>query len=85
MKGIKRHELSTLCIQHGFFKWLAGAAPESLFKEYIGVLDGVLDFRVQEFIQHYITIPSFSEERLILQLNHHYANFPDILFPAHVP
>ena len=80
MKGIKRHELRTLSINHRFFKWLAGAAPDSLFKEYSRVLDGVLDFRVQEFIQRYVTNPSFSEERLILQLNHHYANFPSTYF-----
>lgn len=80
MKGINRHELRTLHIKHKLFKWLAGAAPESLFKEYVGVLDGVLDFRVQEFIQQYITIPPFSEERLILQINHHYSNFPSSYF-----
>jgi cyclomaltodextrinase len=80
MKGIKRQELRTLRITHSFFKWLAGAAPESLFREYIGVLDGVLDFKVQEFIRRYITIPSVSEERLILQLNHHYSNFPTSYF-----
>ena len=80
MKGVKRQELRTLRIPNKYFKWLAGAAPESLFREYIGVLDGVLDFKVQEFIQRYVTIPSVSEERLILQLNHHYSNYPSSYF-----
>jgi cyclomaltodextrinase len=80
MKGIRRQELRTLGITHSFFKWLAGAAPESLFKEYVGVLDGVLDFKVQEFIQRYITNPSISEERLIIELNHHYSSFPASYF-----
>jgi len=80
MKGIKRHELRTLNINNKFFKWLAGAASESLFREYVGVLDGVLDFKVQEFIQRYITNPSFSEERLILELNHHYSHYPASYF-----
>ena len=80
MKGVKRRELRTLNIKNKFFKWLAGAAPESLFMEYIGVLDGVLDFKVQEFIQRYITNPSFPEERLILELNHHYSYYPASYF-----
>jgi glycosidase len=80
MKGIKRQELRTLGITHRFLKWLAGAAPESMFQEYIGVLDGVLDFKVQEFIQRYITNPSIPEERLIIELNHHYSNFPTSYF-----
>jgi cyclomaltodextrinase len=80
MKGIKRQELRTLKITKKYLKWLAGAAPESLFKEYIGVLDGVLDFKVQQIIQHYITTPSFSEQRLILELNHHYSLYPASYF-----
>lgn len=80
MKGIKRQELRTLNIKNRYFKWLAGAAPESLFKEYIGVLDGVLDFKVQEFIHRYITNPSFPETRLILELNHHYSYYPSFYF-----
>jgi len=80
MKGIKRHELRTIQIHNKFIKWLAGAAPESLFKEYIGELDGVLDFKAQELIKKYCTVPSVSKQRFINQLNHHYSKFPPSYF-----
>jgi len=80
MKGIKRHELRTIQIHNKLFKWLAGAASKSLCKEYIGELDGVLDFKVQELIKKYCTVPSVSEQRLINQLNRHYSNFPPSYF-----
>jgi cyclomaltodextrinase len=80
MKGIKRQELRTLGVRRRFLKWLAGPAPESLFQEYVGVLDGLLDFKVQEFIQSYITNPKVPEERLIIELNHHYSNYPASYF-----
>ncbi len=51
MMGIKRQELNTLQVRNKFFKWLSGAASESLLKEYVGELDGVLDFKVLELIQ----------------------------------
>jgi glycosidase len=80
MKGIKRHELPTIQINNRFFKWLAGATPIGLFQEYIGELDGVLDFKVQEFIKKYCTVPSISEESLTHQLSHHYSKFPTSYF-----
>jgi cyclomaltodextrinase len=77
LKGIKRSELRTVQIHHKLLTWLTGgAAPEGLFREYIGELDGVLDFKVQEIIKKYITASSHSDEKLMLQLNHHYSFFP---------
>lgn len=80
MKGIKYQELRTINVKNKLCKWLAGAAPESLFLEYVGVLDGVLDFKVQEFILRYIISPSAAEERLVLDLNHHYSHYPASYF-----
>jgi glycosidase len=80
MMGIKKHELQTLQVRHKFFKWLSGASSVNLFKEYLGELDGVLDFKVQELIKKYVTDPKISEEMLVKQLNSHYASFPDGFF-----
>ncbi|MBN1280289.1 MAG: hypothetical protein JXA00_01425 [Candidatus Thermoplasmatota archaeon] len=77
MKGIKRQDLPTIQIRHKFFKWLSGAAPERLFTEYIGELDGVLDFKVQELIKKHVTDPRFTKPKLLTALNNHYAPCPD--------
>jgi glycosidase len=77
MMGIKRHELQTLQVRNKFLKWLSGAASDPLFNEYLGELDGVLDFRVQELIKKYTTDQKITEEILVKQLNNHYAHFPD--------
>jgi glycosidase len=80
MMGIKRQELNTLQVRNKFFKWFSGAASESLLKEYVGELDGVLDFKVQDLIKKYVTDPKITEEMLITLLERHYTNYPDNYF-----
>lgn len=83
MMGIKRRELRTLGIRKKFLKWLSGAASETLFKEYIGELDGVLDFKVQELLRRFVTDPNFSEKMLDRFLEKHYECFPsEYLLPV---
>ncbi len=77
MMGIKRHELRTLQVQHKFLKWLSGESSENLFKEYIGTLNGILDFKVQELIKRFVVNKNISENTLRKQLNKHYAQFPE--------
>jgi len=77
MMGIKQQELRTLQVRNKLFKWLSGAASDNLFKEYIGELDGVLDFKVRELIKKYVTDPKISEKMLEKQLKNHYACFPE--------
>jgi len=77
MMGIKRQELNTLQLRNKFLKWFSGASSDTLFKEYIGQLDGVLDFKVQEMMKKYVTDPRISEKTLIKQLQTHYTHFPD--------
>ncbi len=77
MMGIRRTELQTLQVRHKYLKWLSGDSSDSLFKEYIGTLDGVLDFKVQELIKQYIIHKTISENTLRKQLNKHYKQFPD--------
>lgn len=80
MLGIKRKELKTINIKNRFFKWLFGAASDSLLKEYVGELDGVLDFKFQEIIKNYIQHHDISKEVLQKLLKRHYAHFPDNYF-----
>jgi cyclomaltodextrinase len=77
MMGIKKQELRTIQVGNKFLKWISGAASEGLFKEYVGELDGVLDFKVQELIKKYVTSPKTSQKMLTKQLNKHYACFPE--------
>lgn len=83
MMGIKQKELRTLQIRNKFFKWLSGAASDNLLKEYIGELDGVLDFRVRELIKKHMTNPKITAKKLEKQLKNHYARFPEnFLLPS---
>jgi len=77
MMGIKRHELRTLGVRHKYLKWLSGDASDHLFREYIGTLDGVLDFKVQELIRHYLIQHTISEHTFRKHIERHYARFPD--------
>lgn len=83
MMGIKKQELPTIHIRNKFFKWLRGAASDNLFKEYIGELDGVLDFFAQELLKRYVTDPRMTQQRLLRRLTTHYDHFPgDFLLPT---
>lgn len=77
MMGIKRSELKTINIKKKFFKWLFGATSDSLLKEYIGELDGVLDFKFQELIKKYVTNPYSSKQTFNKNIKRHFAHFPN--------
>ncbi len=77
MMGIKRRELRTINIKNKFFKWLFGASSDTLLKEYVGELDGVLDFRFQELLKRYVTNPNLSKQTLYKNINRHFSHFPD--------
>ena len=80
MKGIKLGELKTLNIKNKFLKWLIGSSSDKLLSEYIGELDGVLDFRFQELINWYIARGSLTKEDFNCQIKHHYDKYPENYF-----
>jgi len=82
MQGIKYSELKTINIKRKNLKWFFKANSDSLLKEYIGELDGVLDFSFQEIIKDYIFRKSSERARQVLnkKLNRHYQRFPDYYF-----
>jgi len=79
MIGIKYRELRTINIRWKFLKWLLGSSPDFLLKEYIGELDGVLDFRMQEILkQHVAWKPLFHQKKeLWAEIKKHYNKFPE--------
>ena len=80
MTGIKKKELRTIQVHNKFFRWLSGVASNHLLQEYIGELDGVLDFKVQELIQKHILNPRVTTKKLEKQLKKHYTHFTDNFF-----
>ena len=75
MRGIKFRELRTVNVRRKYLKWLQGEASDGLFKEYIGELDGVLDFAFQRIICNF-ALRRISKEEVIHQLQRHYRKFP---------
>jgi len=80
MMGIKKSELKTINIKRKYMKWLFGSASDRLFKQYLGELDGVLDFRFQELIRKYIIHANLSDISFKKRLEKHYSNFPNNYF-----
>lgn len=80
MMGIKRSELKTIHINNKFLKWLFGAASDSLLEEYIGELDGVLDFKLQELIRNYVVNSYSSKQTFDKNIKRHFAHFPNNYF-----
>jgi cyclomaltodextrinase len=75
MKGIKFNELNTINIKYKFLKWLSGAASDTLFKDFEMVLDGVLDFRLQELLKEYIAKETILKNEFYNKIESHYNNF----------
>ena len=80
MKGIRFNELKTINIKHKFSKWLLSESHDNLLKEYINVLDGVLDFRFQELLKNYIANDKLSKEQFNSKIENHYKKFPKNYF-----
>ena len=76
MKGIKFNDLKTINIKHKFLKWTFGSSSDLLLKEYIGELDGVLDFRLQELIRDYVAKGRITEKEFNHQIKSHYKKYP---------
>ena len=79
MKGVKFNELKTINIKHKFFKWLFGNSSDKLLKEYTGIIDGVLDFRLQELLREHIARRD-THQGLKKEIKNHYSKYPDDYF-----
>jgi len=77
MKGVKLTELKTLNLRNKYLKWLFGDSSDRLLMEYVGELDGILDFKFQELINNYIAKDNLSKKEFNFQLKRHYENYPE--------
>jgi glycosidase len=76
MQGIKFHELNTIHMDGKLWKWLRGNSSDTLLTSYIGVLDGVLDFRVQQLMKQYVSDASCSKNDLDAMFSNHFKKYP---------
>jgi len=78
MRGVKLGELKTIKTNHKFIKWLFGASSDNLLKEYIELLDGVLDFRIQELLREVIARENiqYIKKPLSKEIKKHYEQYP---------
>jgi cyclomaltodextrinase len=82
LMGIKFKELKTINIRKKYLYFLKSEAPEALFKEYIGELDGLLDFKFQNIIRDFVQ-NKFTKEKTLEKLQKHYKKFPpDFYLPT---
>ena len=75
MRGIKFKELTTVNIRRKYLKWFQGEASDGFFKEYIGELDGVLDFIFPRIIRDF-AVNKIAKKKVLNQLKRHYKKFP---------
>ncbi len=76
MQGIKLHELNSIHMDKKYWIWLRGNSSDTLLKSYVGIMDGVLDFRVQQLIKQHICDSSLSHNHLNVLLSEHYKKYP---------
>ncbi len=75
MRGVKLKELKTINIRNKYLKLLRCGALDNLLKEYIGELDGVVDFEFQRIIRDFVTNKT-TKKKVLNQLQKHYKKFP---------
>jgi len=55
-------DLKTIRIPNKRLIWFLGESPDMLYRNYDGILDGVLDFRVAKYLEDYALAPKRSTE-----------------------
>ncbi|KYK29262.1 hypothetical protein AYK20_06125 [Thermoplasmatales archaeon SG8-52-1] len=76
MMGIKYSELKTIKIKNKFIKWLMNPNSDNLLKQYHKKLDGVLDFKFQEYIRDYIAYNKLSKNEFEQKIDNHFKKYP---------
>lgn len=75
LMGIKFKELKTLNFKHKYLHLFNINSLDSMFREYVGELDGVLDFRFLHILCDYVS-RKITNDQLQRQLQKHYKKFP---------
>jgi glycosidase len=76
--GVTLRHYATVHMRYKLWRMLTGLRDRDLFYDYVGLLDGVLDFEVQGLIKDYVCGRSHVRTRLQLEqsIKRHYAAFP---------
>lgn len=75
MMGAKFKELRTINVRRKYLKLSRRGALDSLLKEYVGELDGVLDFEFQRIVRDFAA-NKITKKKVLNQLQKHYSKFP---------
>jgi glycosidase len=75
LMGIKCRELKTISIKHKFLRLFNLGTLDGMFQEYIGELDGVLDFEFLHVICDF-AVRKITKELALKRLHKHYKKFP---------
>ena len=77
--GMSTAHAPALGLRHKYRRLIFGASQERIYRDYFGVLDGVLDFQVQGMFKDYARGPAGSDEMVALASNikRHFASLPD--------
>ncbi len=82
MYGISWKELNTIQIPWKRMKWIRKKSSDDVLRNYIGLLDGVLDFTTQRFFQQF-AYNHYSETQLKKLIHQHYSKFQEhFLLPS---
>ncbi len=82
LEGIRFKHLKTIHIKNKYIRWFFGLSQDSVQKEYVGELDGVLDFKFRELVTFHIArgrIPG-QDRALAFDLKRHFDAFPGDYF-----
>jgi cyclomaltodextrinase len=81
LMGIKLKELRTINTRRKYIHYLGALALDNLFEEYIGELDGVLDFKFQSILRDF-AVNKITKDKAINKLRKHYEKFPPDFYLA---
>lgn len=80
--GVSRKHFKTLGIRNKWLRWLWGISQESIQKEYISELDGVLDFKFRDIVLKFLAHASgpVDMKKLGAKIDRHFARYPKGFF-----
>ena len=88
LEGVHFSMLKTIRIRKKYLRWLLSFKPWDIEREYVGEMDGVLDFFFRHRITEYIAWkddPAHHIHKLETSMKNHYKRFPDdYLLPSFI-